>query len=1028
MKKTAFNLACSAIALTCSAAAMPAWAQSQEAAAPQDDKAAPSIDDKSKIVAAEDASEIVVTGTSISGVKPVGTEAIVINRIDAEKTGFTTPAELLRTLPQVRTGEFDREGGASTISIQNAGGSNSVTLRGLGSTSSTTLILVDGRRTVGSGASYTTIDANQVPLAAIERVEVVADGASAVYGSDAIGGVINYILRKDYKGVELSARGNNTQGGFEYGLSGTGGLSWNAGGLGAGNLLVTYDYAHRDPYIAGKNPYLRADLSQFGGRDRRIDGSNAMLAYLPSIVVTPPAASNPPANATLPNAGTSVYYGVPAGAGAGLTVGQLLVNQPDIRDFSYFTDYVGKLERHQVAAYLNQELGESVELFVQGRYSDRETLTRTTEGIGGGGARNVALRSRLRNAAGAVTNTPNPYYVANVPGVSQGTPAGFITLPGFPFPIPVPATPAADLTVLYPALKDGGARTYFASDKSVNVTGGLRVKLPWGWESEASYTFGRNHGCTYCQVDGSFINQEAFQYQVDIGAINPLSSDPLSPAILSKVSGSQQQIGHNGIDDLLVKFNGPLFDLPGGTVKAAFGGERNKVQNWNENTSVTGVANVPTVLTNKANSYYSRTITSAFAEVYAPLVGEDMDVPLMKKFVVSGAVRYDRYNDAGSSTNPKFGFTWDVADILSFGGTWGTSFRAPSITDKNPAAYVSGIVFPLTPLNAANLDPNIPPSFCLSLAPGAPPSCFTTGGLLFGSNPNLRPEKATNWSLSAQLKPGGGFRASVNYYNIHFRDRLAFPNVLGALATGPINGGYGGLDDKIVPINNNPLTCRNTDITTADPALQPYLQTPIYGAGSGVSQLGGFANFCDIRVLVDQRFTNISQTFTDGLDLNVSWDGLVGEVALSASATANVILNYKERVAANGPEQNVLGLLKYPLKWRGRGSLSAFWRGASATMFANYTGSFTNNEARGPLNQILPNQKVPSYTTFDLNLGYTTDFAGRNSPLKNLRYSMTVQNLFNDYPPLVFQSNRVIADQHGIPFGRTFAFQITAGF
>ena len=97
-------------------------------------------------------------------------------------------------------------------------------------------------------------------------------------------------------------------------------------------------------------------------------------------------------------------------------------------------------------------------------------------------------------------------------------------------------------------------------------------------------------------------------------------------------------------------------------------------------------------------------------------------------------------------------------------------------------------------------------------------------------------------------------------------------------------------------------------------------------------------------------------------------------------------------------------------------------------MFANYTGPFVNNQARDAINAILPNEKVPSYTTFDLNLGYSTDFAKRTSPLKNLRFSITIQNLFNDKPPLVRQAEKVIADAHGIPFGRTAAFQITAGF
>ncbi len=116
-----------------------------------------------------------------------------------------------------------------------------MTLRGLGSTSSTTLILVNGRRTVGTGSNTSAVDANQLPFAAIERVEVLADGASAIYGSDAIGGVINYILRKDYEGLEVSLRGGPTpSAGSKQPPTAPARVQWDdVGGLGRGNLMIS---------------------------------------------------------------------------------------------------------------------------------------------------------------------------------------------------------------------------------------------------------------------------------------------------------------------------------------------------------------------------------------------------------------------------------------------------------------------------------------------------------------------------------------------------------------------------------------------------------------------------------------------------------------------------------------------------------------------------------------------------------------------------------------------------------------------
>ncbi len=111
-----------------------------------------------------------------------------------------------------------------------------------------------------------------------------------------------------------------------------------------------------------------------------------------------------------------------------------------------------------------------------------------------------------------------------------------------------------------------------------------------------------------------------------------MSTAPLTAAQLATFTGTQKQIGHNGLDDLIVKFNGSLFELPGGKVKAAFGGERSKVFNWNENTSVAGRNNVRTVITDKGNSYYDRTITSAFGELYLPLISDEYEHSPRRQF------------------------------------------------------------------------------------------------------------------------------------------------------------------------------------------------------------------------------------------------------------------------------------------------------------------------------------------------------------------------------------------------------------
>ncbi|MEI4507317.1 TonB-dependent receptor [Sphingopyxis sp. CCNWLW253] len=1010
MTKTAISLrlACSTAALVLAGVTGTVFAQSTTSEPDAVSSTGSSTDADER--AADEA--IIVTGTNISGVKPVGNLSTVVTADDAVKAGYSTPAELLRTLPQVRSGEYDSDGGRSTISLQNSSGANTVSLRGLGG-SAGTLILIDGRRSVQVGTNTNGTEVNQVPLAALQRIEVIADGASAVYGSDAVAGVINYIIRKDYDGAEVTFRANNNSGGMEYGADATVGTKWDTG-----NILVAYGYTHRDSVRAGKSPYLDFDGRPLGGYDRRIDGANATTGFVPNIVVAGPA------NATIPRAFANTYYGLPTGANVGLSPAQLRLNDPNLSDLADFTDYVGDLERHQVAIYANQQLGDNVEVFLQGNYLNRETLTRSGEGVSS--VTPVVLRQFLRNSAGAVTATPNPFYISGIPGVAPG----------------------ADLNVQYATLKDGGPKLFKGSDETYNVTAGVRASLPFEWKVEAFYTYGRNKGCGYCLVEGSYTNPVALQYQIDIGAINPLSSNSVTAAQLATFRGNQTQIGHNGLDDAVIKFNGPLFDLPGGTVRAAVGGERIKTFNYNVNTSVAGTNNAVVQLTNKANSLADRTVWSAFGEVYVPFVGEEMNVPLIKSFVVNAAVRYDDYSDVGQTTNPKFGATWEVNDFLTLYGSWGTSYTAPTLADLNPSAYVSGTVTNLIqPYNAgqataagrlAQVDLRfspisfLPEAFCGNIIPG---QCVIPNmALLFGANPNIRPQTSTNWTLGAELKPGGGFRASINYYNIDFKNRVVFPLTLQKFLEGRDPGStpptYRGYEQFVIPISN-PATCSNADLSTADPTLQGYLSRPIYGSTSGVGALAAFPNFCGIKGLIDSRFINLGRTRTEGLDVDLSWMGTAGEVSLNATASANVILRNDESIGPGAPVESRINLINTPIKWRGRAGVGAAYRGFTTTLFANYLGSFTNDDNRDPVfGQKTPIPvKIPSYTTFDLNLGYSTDFKGRDAGiLKGLRGSITILNLFDKDPQTVVNGFGSYYAGRGTPFGRSVSLQVTGSF
>ena len=189
--------------------------------------------------------EVVITGTLVRGTAPVGTNVIDMDPIQIAATGATSATELLQTLPQ----------NASFNNLQiSTGASFNVTINrpslrdvpGGNSGGSPTLVLFDSRRIVGMGAASTTADPDIIPPALIERVEIVPDGGSALYGSDAVAGVINFITKKDFDGVEIEARYGNADNYDTFDGSITAGKSWKGG-----SAYIAYNHSENNVMAVG---------------------------------------------------------------------------------------------------------------------------------------------------------------------------------------------------------------------------------------------------------------------------------------------------------------------------------------------------------------------------------------------------------------------------------------------------------------------------------------------------------------------------------------------------------------------------------------------------------------------------------------------------------------------------------------------------------------------------------------------------------------------------------------------------------
>jgi iron complex outermembrane receptor protein len=964
--------------------------------------------------------EVVVTatGTNISGITPVGSEALDMSRDEILDTGITDLHDVLRALPQVvdvaPAGVSNYRQGGTAGYGGNVTQGTAINLRGLGPQA--TLILVDGHRVTPTGSQGVFTDADQVPIAALGRIEIIDDGNSAIYGSDAVGGVVNYVIRKDLEGVEASGRGTFVNGYDEYGGSLTGGHTWSSlGPFGKGNFILSLDYDWRDAMRSSSSPFL-SDVSSFGGFDNRIRGgsSNGTNGAVnggvgpgqPGTTSTPGATSNvnwcDNYNAAFSNctSQTYLYRGLPTGSG--IPVFAQTSATPSLGDRANESDYLGRRWRYQVAAFYNQDINSRLSVFFEGFWSKRDVWTAGSQ------------YSDL--AFGQLTINPgSPYYI---------TP---------------PAPAGGPMTINY-AVTAHGVPLWYTDNPDTNWTAitGLRAAL-WGdWNGGLSITVGRDTTCGVCNI-GTHLDSGALQHAVNTGAINPLSSDPLTPAQLALIMGSNIQTSQMGIEDYVLKLDGPLFQLPGGLVKAAAGGEfqhnTEYIQNGASRTQIpsenineeslpppdgyNGVgcsAPLPCPPRTRPNEFAwdningsSRRISSAFLELYVPLVGADNRLPLVKSLSLDAAGRYDDYSDFGGTTNPKLGLTWVLGSDLAVRGSWGTSFRAPSLTDLNPFVFSFKTYVPGLPNNTGN------PDIAGTPFPGGK---LTNVAFVSGDQTGIRPERAHNWSVGFDLTPHWveNLKVSSTYYHIKYTDEIFGPPVFpGAILNPAI---YQLYKPYVHPIHN-PANCTPGNPATYDPALLPYVKAVgVYGSITS-------AQLCQVQAWVDGRVTNIGSMTEAGVDLNINYDldTALGRWAFSLNAVR--VLNEDIATVASNPEVSVLGQINNLVRWRGRGSVG--WRRGplNATVFANYVGTYLNNTPIGGR----PNERVPSWTTFDVSIGL--DFGRLQNPgfLKDSALSVSAQNVLGRDPPIVLTSGGAQFDaNNATPFGRIVAVNVIKRF
>jgi len=958
------NLGTSFVALFAAATiATPAHAQQTNAAA---------------TAAADSVEAVTVTGTSFRGVAPVGGNLVSVGQAEIEKTAAQNAQQILKNVPAI-TGL-----GMSGVT-QNAGNSYyAPTIHSLGaSASNSTLILIDGHRIPLGHISLALPDPSMVPPIALERVEVLAEGASSVYGSDAVAGVVNFITRKHYEGIMATAQMGT---GDDFGTVSAGllgGTTWQGGSVLAAlgyshSGALRFDYATR-PYLApNKTPYGGTNFLSFNCSPAAIQPAGF------STIFASPTAATPIANSTANSPCNSQQYG----------------------------DVYGKETRYNMMFRAQQDIGDDITISGDFIYSSRQTFTPQARG----GIQATVFRTGAQ---------ANPFYV-NPPGVAAGTTAG------------------NSQTIRWDANELLGPGAYVNNTAPV-WTGTLNAewRIDSSWRVNAMFLEGQDRTAqvtvgTLCQSCATLALNGTTNTSGSLTAVvpgttltplqlpltaanaldvwNPAATNRASAAVLQALTDSRSSISQvSNLQQARIGIDGTLFKLPAGDLRLAFGGES---QIYVLNTDVINPLNSGPATLGSSYRFFplKRHVESAYFEVLVPVISPEMN-SFVYKFDLSGSGRYDNYSDFGDTFNPKFAADVEFVDGVKLRANWSTSFVAPSMRAMGDPLYgtysnsTARLFNTVTAVSQARF-PTIAQIPGIACSGGNCTIGNTIQGVVVDTgNPNLSPQKGETWSVGLDVSPHllEGFTASITLFNNLLRGGITSPCAPGCI------------------LNNGAL---NNQFT-------------IYPNGATAAEIAAKVNDVPIvTVLPQTTYYIFRRAQTNALDLDVTGLDISANYVLETASTGNFHLGGSltqflrfMQAYGGGPKYSIINSVginsTFPAIAR-QVRLNAGWdmEDYSLDVFVNNIGGY-KNWGGGTINPLVLDANgnvsgggdyVHSWTTVDLHASW--DFA-HGGLLGESQVYVDVNNLFNEAPPFFNNTNGY--DPFGAnPLGRVLSVGIRA--
>ena len=678
--------------------------------------------------------KVTVTGSRIKQVDIEGPAPVsIITRDDIDATGDISVAEVLRGSVWNTFGSYKQRSGSSAQS------QSTVSLRGLGP--ERTLVLLDGRRMAGSptAGAGSAQNLNVIPLAAVERIEVLRDGASAIYGSDAIGGVVNIILRRDYEGMTLSwGIGRPTQtGGDEDSYSVVGGISSNKG-----NITFGFDVEKKEIIFQGDRSYSAVGLSSFG-----FPGS--YFGYL---------TTNDPRNPTggFLSAGLFPDPRCPAELGASREFPDSVFERGFCR-YNYSGVAANEADNDNKAFFLNAnyDLSETASFFARGNFSFNESFGRYAASPF---VTDLGLPTLSQDNPNNPTNPANSTNIDGQPFGGQSVTLEDGTVVEGPF----------DLSLFYRNVP-GGFRDTNVEDVLVDYLAGVQGIIDlWGgmdWELAGQWSQQTSNSASPGLSIEPFLQAAIDNGSLDLFAVNgPTDPAPQAASTFDGIYDAKTRIA--SVDGSL---GWDLLQMPHGPLPVVIGAEY-RDEDFEQNYDAQQNANRVAGSAGGTDTSGARVVKSFFAETRIPILAS-LDLTL--------AGRYDDYNDFGTTFTPQAKVAFRPLDSLLLRASWGKGFRAPDMAELyGPQDF--GVPQVLDryrcSMDPADTDgdgfPNVDPD----TLPVRSPCNFNEVPAISGGNPDLDPETSTQWNLGFVWNPLDDLSIALDYYNIELEDESIAPD------------------------------------------------------------------------------------------------------------------------------------------------------------------------------------------------------------------------------------------------------------